>query len=270
MVLHTWGQQLSFHPHIHCLVSAGGLSENKEKWITSRKDDFLFCVKKLSKAFSKNFCDALERRTNDKKLKPLFFNDDYSKNNFPKFINDLKYLKWVIYCRAPLTEDYSVIDYLGRYAYRVAIANSRIINIENGFIHFKYKDYRDNKEKILSLETFEFMRRFLLHVLPDRFRKIRYYGILGNNQKMKIIPLCRKLLEKEFDSALSIFDHISVQHNPLETAFSFFKQNLEFNKCEHCKIGKLFTLAIYLPYRYGYRKIIKNRQTKKRTQKRGP
>lgn len=274
MILHTWGQQLSYHPHLHCLVTAGGLSNDNSKWINSKKKDFLFCVKKLSKAFSRNFCNALLERFENKKLKPLFFNDEFQKfenhADFKKFVTNLKYQKWVVYSRAPLTEDYSVIDYLGRYAYRVAIANSRIIKNENGFVHFKFKDYRDNQEKILSLKIFEFMRRFLLHSLPDGFRKIRYYGILSNNRKKKLLPLYRKLLNKEFDAAQSVFDHIAAQDKPLDTAFAFLKENSDFNKCPNCKIGKLFTTAIYLPTILGYHKIIVSRQSKNITFKNGP
>ena len=262
MVLHTWGQQLSYHPHLHCLVTDGGLSNDKLNWISSKKENFLFDVKKLSAAFSEKFSNALLNCFKNKKLKPLFFNDNVKcfepPNEFENFVNNLKHQKWVVYCRAPVdaNDDYSIIDYLGKYVYRVAIANSRLISFENFFVKFKYKDYRDNTDKTMELPLFEFIRRFLLHVLPSGFQKIRYYGLLANNQKQKMLKTCRELLSKEYDAVQSAFDHINAQDNPLESAFSFFKENFESLKCTACKKGILVTFAIFLPAAFGYRIII--------------
>jgi hypothetical protein len=275
MILHTWGQQLTYHPHIHTLVTAGGLSNDKSEWIDTKYKDILFDVKKLSEKFKENFLKALMKRFNNKKLEHLYFPDDYQDlndfDNFKNFLDNLSYRDWVVFSRAPGSENFSVVDYLARYAYRVAIANSRIIKVEDDIVYFSYKDYRDDKVKTLDLPVFDFIQRFLMHALPNRFQKIRYYGILGNNQKKENIKILRKLFSLEYDAAQSVFDHINAQENPLETHSDFFKIKSNLHKCPNCSNGKLKTILITTPFLHGTFKTIKTKYYEILTlKKRGP
>jgi hypothetical protein len=189
-ILHTWGQNLMDHPHIHCIVTGGGLSGNR--WISSGRKFFL-PVKVMSRLFRGKFLFYLKRTCD------LCFDGNISclkeKDAFLSFIKKLYDKEWVVYCKPPFKDPETVIEYLGRYTHRVAITNHRIINIENGRVSFFRKDYADGgKTKIMTIDCFEFIRRFLLHVLPDRFVKIRYYGLLGNRNRKEDLALCRRIL----------------------------------------------------------------------------
>jgi hypothetical protein len=187
-VLHTWGQNLMYHPHIHCLVTGGGLSSDKKEWISSRENYFI-PVKVLSKMFRGKFLVF---------LKDAF--DDIPK----KLIRQLWKTNWIVYCKPPFKHPDKVLEYLGRYTHRIAISNNRIIGLENDHVFFKWKDYKDkNKWKIMRVAVDEFIRRFLLHVLPEGYMKIRYFGICSNRSRKEKITLCKKILyvsEKEVDS----------------------------------------------------------------------
>lgn len=188
-VLHTWGQTLEFHPHIHSIVTGGGLSNNK--WIESKKE-YLFKVQVLSSLFRGKFLAML-------KESELKFPKDkkYLKNkeNFNKFIEPLYKKTWITYIEPPKGEPENVIEYIGRYSFRVAISNERIKSIDNGKVTFEYKDYKDeSKIKLMTISAEEFIRRFLLHILPNRFTKIRHYGLLSNRNRKTIISLCRVLI----------------------------------------------------------------------------
>ena len=179
-VLHTWGQNLSFHPHIHCIVPAGGLTRVMQ-WRNSRKKFFL-PVRVLSRKFRGKFL-ALLRQTPELagKLNQAVIDACYHK-------------EWVVYCKPPFKDAACVVEYLGRYTHRVAISNSRILSISDGKVSFKWRDYKDGSRwKIMSLSAAEFIRRFLLHVLPKGFMKIRHYGILGNRDKDKRLKFCKLL-----------------------------------------------------------------------------
>jgi hypothetical protein len=196
-ILHTWGQNLMYHSHIHCLATGGGLSV-KNEWKSFRNNYFL-PVKVMSRLFRGKLLDYFRKEYNKGTLK---FSDgikDLSMPaNFEKFIRNLRNKEWVVYCKPPLKNPETVLEYFGRYTHRVAISNYRIIKLENDKVYFKWKDYKDNnKTKIMALEATEFIRRFLLHILPRKFVKIRYYGLYGNrNRKDKIKFLC-ELLNKE-------------------------------------------------------------------------
>jgi hypothetical protein len=190
-ILHTWGQNLMDHPHVHCIVTGGGLSNNR--WVSSRKKFFL-PVKVMSRLFRGKFLFYL-KKVHDK----LGFYGNISclkeKDAFLSFLSQLYNKGWVVYCKPPFKGPETVIEYLGRYTHRIAITNHRIINMENGKVSFFWKDYADGgKTKIMTLDCFEFIRRFLLHVLPDGFVKIRYYGLLGNRNRKDDLILCRKAL----------------------------------------------------------------------------
>jgi hypothetical protein len=200
-ILHTWGQNLLYHPHIHNLVTGGGLTEDNKEWI-SAKDNFFIPVRVMSKLFQGKFLYNLKKSYEEEKFKFAKSNENLKeKKNFNELINSLYKENWVVYCKEPLKNAEAVIDYFGRYTHRVAISNYRIIKIENDKVYFKWKDYKENgKTKIMSLTAEEFIRRFLLHILPKKFWKIRYYGIMANCHRKKKLKICRQILNlKEFE-----------------------------------------------------------------------
>lgn len=192
-VLHTWGQNLMHHPHIHCIVPGGGI-DNLGRWQSSRKK-FFIPVKVLSRKFRGKFLHMLQRAYDDAKLE--FFSDQkYLENlhQWNRFLTTLYDKEWVVYCKPPFKSAGAVVEYLGRYTHRVAISNNRIVNVENDQVRFKWRDYKDeNKWKVMALAADEFIRRFLIHILPHGFMKIRHYGLLGNRGKKARISLCKKL-----------------------------------------------------------------------------
>ena len=173
-ILHTWGQTMTLHPHLHCIVPGGGLTVQGQ-WRTARsKGKFLFPVKAMSKVFRAKYVEALENKIGvlDKKLK-----------------NDLFKKKWVVYAKRPFGEPKDVLEYLGRYTHKVAISNHRIINVDKNTVTFTYKDYRQGGKKLeMPLDSIEFIRRFAMHILPKKFVKIRHYGILSSTSKKVTIP----------------------------------------------------------------------------------
>jgi len=195
-ILHTWGQNLMDHPHVHCIVTGGGLSLKNKKWISS-KNNFFLPVKVISSLFRGKFMYYLKQKYHNNKLS--FFgkiNHLQNKNNFQKLIDDLYSKNWVVFSKPSFANPGSVIEYLGRYTNKVAISNHKIIKIKDGKVTFKYKDYSDNsKNKHMTLDVFEFIRRFLLHVLPKRFVRIRYYGLLCNRYRKQNLVFCRYLLK---------------------------------------------------------------------------
>lgn len=198
-VLHTWGQTLEFHPHIHSIVTGGGIFNNK--WIESKKE-YLFKVQVLSALFRGKFLAML-------KESDLQFPKDKQylkeKIHFNKFLEPLYQKTWITYIEPPKGKPENVIEYIGRYSFRVAISNDRIKDISNGEVTFEYKDYKDeSKIKTMTLSAEEFIRRFLLHVLPSRFTKIRHYGLLSNRSKKSIIALCRILIGTVVNNDFSI------------------------------------------------------------------
>lgn len=199
-ILHTWGQTLELHPHIHSIVTGGGLTKNN-KWEES-SENYLIKVQVLTSMFKGKFLSKLKRL--DLKLPPEL---EYLKDNkkLNKFLEPLYKKDWVTYIEPPKGSPENVIEYIGRYSFRVAISNNRIKSIDNGIITFEYKDYKDNnKIKIMSLSADEFIRRFLLHILPDNFTKIKHYGLFGNNVKSTNIKLCRILIRQYVYSNFTI------------------------------------------------------------------
>ena len=190
-VLHTWGQNLSFHPHVHCMVPGGGLSLDGRRFVTSRKK-FFVPVKVLSRKFRGKFLSHLKAAWRNGDIK--FFNDanDFALGTiFLNFISSLYQKDWVVYCKKPFRSPWHVVSYLGRYTHRVAISNSRIISFDGATVSFRWKDYRDNNRvKLMALDATEFTRRFLLHVLPSGFTRIRHYGILSSRNTGTKLALC--------------------------------------------------------------------------------
>jgi hypothetical protein len=195
-VLHTWSQTLMDHFHLHCLIAAGALSFEKDRWIPARKS-FLFKVESLAKEFRKRYLQKLQKAFVDEKL--IFAGNTKiygGGNKFKNLIRSLSQTTWIAYAKRPFAGPQQVLEYLGRYTHRVAISNNRIVSIENGKVTFTYRDRKRNGEvKNMTLDAGEFIRRFLLHVLPNGFMKIRYFGFLANTNKNKCIPLLRKLID---------------------------------------------------------------------------
>jgi len=194
-ILHTWSQTLMDHPHLHCLVTGGGLSLDGRRWISSRKN-FFIPVKVLSSLFRGKFLDGLKKSYETGELKfPGQIEELKEASAFKRFLTHLYHQAWVVDCRPPLKNPQQVMDYLGRYTYRVALSNDRLINLEGNQVTFRWRDSADhNKIKPMTLEAFEFIRRFLLHVLPNQFVKIRYYGILSHRSRKTKLLRCKKLL----------------------------------------------------------------------------
>jgi hypothetical protein len=195
-VLHTWGQRLDYHPHVHCIVPGGGIAPNGERWVRCRPK-FLLSVKVLSRLFRRLFLEGLEALHAAGELQ--FFTDlDPLRDprSFRAYLAPLHKGKWVVYAKQPFAGPAQVLAYLARYTHRVAIANSRLLSLSDGKVRFRWKDYKDdNKSKVMTLEAGEFIRRFLLHVLPDGFHRIRHHGLFANGHRADKLALCRKLLE---------------------------------------------------------------------------
>jgi hypothetical protein len=194
-VLHTWGQNLLHHPHLHCVVPGGGISPDGSRWIACRPGFFL-PVRVLSRLFRRLFLEHLEKAFDAGKLK--FFSSLESLRDRPRFLNYLSVTRkseWVVYAKPPFAGPEQVLEYVGRYTHRVAISNNRLLDMEEGRVRFRWRDYRhDNKQKTMTLTAEEFIRRFLLHVLPPGFQRIRYFGFLGNRYRAEKLARCRQLL----------------------------------------------------------------------------
>src|ERR1700674_3678834 len=194
-VLHTWGQNLQHHPHLHCVVPGGGLSPDGKTWIHCRPRFFL-SVNVLSCLFRRLFLKYLQQAFDSGKLQ--FFGSLEKlrdSHEWRLYLAPLKDIEWVVYAKAPFGEPQHVLDYVGRYTHRVAISNTRLIDIEDHRVSFHWRDYRDNnQQKNMTLPAEEFIRRFLIHVLPDGFQRIRYYGFLSNRCRQEKLVQCRQLL----------------------------------------------------------------------------
>lgn len=196
-ILHTWDQQLNDHIHLHCLVPGGVLSSDKSEFITG-KDSFLFPVKALSKVFRAKFMEGLQDAFEKRKLKfPGRTANLETSAGFRAMTHELWSKEWVVYSKPPFSGPKTVLEYMARYTHRVAISNYRIRACEDGKVTFTWRDRRKNITKTMSLDAVEFIRRFLLHVVPRRFMRIRHFGLFANRCKKKNIQLCLELLDKE-------------------------------------------------------------------------
>ena len=191
-VRHTWGQNLLHHPHLHCVVAGGGLSRDGDRWITC-KPGFFLPVRVLSRLFRRLFLKHLENAFAAGQLQFFAVLDSLREHDaFRRYLAPLRKAEWVVYAKPPFGGPEQVLDYVGRYTHRVAISNNRLIDIEDGAVRFRWKDYRQgNRQKVMSVAADEFIRRFLLHVLPEGFHRIRYYGFLGNRHRAQKLAHCR-------------------------------------------------------------------------------
>lgn len=241
LVLHTWGQTLSQHLHIHALIAAGALHPDGH-WITARRG-FLFPVKALSRVFRGKFVAGLMRLFHAGALKLAgscaTLTDPREQR---RFVNALYQNDWVVYTKRPFAGPAQVLDYLGRYTHRVAISNNRLVSLNDQAIRFRYKVYaHGNRRKVMALEPAEFIRRFLLHVLPTGFMRIRHYGILANRAK-------REKLAKAQVALLQ--PRVATTPEP-ETVEAFWLRlaQLDIHQCPHCKTGRMCVVGAIPPPR---------------------
>jgi len=206
-VLHTWGQTLMLHPHLHCVVPGGGLSLDRTQWIACRPR-FLLPVRVLSALYRGLFLDYLNQAYEDGKLQFAGSLEDLAQPAaFNRLLKKARKKKWVVYAKRPFGGPQQVLDYLGRYTHRVAISNHRLLALEDGRVSFSWRDYRDSGEsKEMTLEAQEFIRRFLMHVLPVGFQKIRYFGLMANRGRAANLALCRELIPDAGPGALEVKD----------------------------------------------------------------
>ena len=194
-ILHTWGQNLLHHPHVHCVATGGGLSPDGSVWVSCHPGFFL-SVRVLSRLFRRLFLEALETAFSLGKLE--FFGDLAALSDaLPELLSEMGRIEWVVYAKPPFGGPRQVIEYLGRYTHRVAIDNRRIESMDDQQVSFQYKDYRSHdryKSRHMTLSADEFIRRFLLHTLPPRFQRIRHYGLLASRNKKQRLLACRSLL----------------------------------------------------------------------------
>ncbi len=230
-VLHTWGQTLTLHPHLHCIIPAGGITL-QGNWKQARgNSNFLFPVKALSQVFRGKFRDGLLQIAKDAGFEVS-----------SDLLRKMHQSDWVVYAKAPFAAPQQVIEYLGRYSHRVAISNHRLVSVDDGKVTFRYKDYRNgDKQKLMTLEATEFLRRFCLHILPQRFVKIRHYGFLSSRRKSIELPV---LQGKEVNST-----GLEAKPSPRLSWKEVCRQRLKFDPqaCPCCQTGKMKTIATILP-----------------------
>jgi Putative transposase len=217
-VLHTWGQNLDHHPHVHCIVPAGGISPDGQEWVRCRPNFFL-PVRVLSRLFRRLFTERLMALHGAGELQ--FFGNLAclaTARAFNAYLAPLRKCEWVVYAKHPFAGPGQVLSYLARYTHRVAISNGRILSLSDAKVSFRWKDYRqDGKAKVMMLAAREFMRRFLLHVLPGGFHRIRHYGLFANGHRAERIKRCLQLLRAAapLKSSPTIVDLIA--HSPDQT-----------------------------------------------------
>lgn len=235
-VLHTWGQQLSFHPHVHCIVSSGGITNNSSslQWKTARRNSsrFLFPVKAMGKVYRAKFLQGLAKLINQKQISVA------DKDTISAMIKNLWQHEWLVYAKKPFGGPQQVINYLGRYTHKTAITNQRIVAINDSEekITFQYKDYRDrSKQKTLSMNVQEFIRRFEQHILPKGFTRIRSYGYLANRGRSMRIG--------QITSAMKIPSHPARIKIPWELRL-WLQYGTRHSQCPHCGSDSLQLVAV--------------------------
>jgi hypothetical protein len=243
-VLHTWGQNLQVHPHLHCVVPGGGLSPDGQRWVPCRPGFFL-PVRVLSRLFRRLFLEALQKAFDSGKLQ-FFTALEFLREPgaFAELLNRMKACEWVVYAKRPFAGPKQVLDYVGRYTHRVVISNNRLLDIENARVCFQWKDYRhEGQSKTMTLSADEFIRRFLLHVLPDGFQRIRYYGFLGNRYRKEKLEQCRRLLGMPPPAA-------PTNEPPAEKDYHDRYEELtgrSLHQCPHCAEGRMLVVKILAP-----------------------
>jgi hypothetical protein len=238
-ILHTWGQNLLPHPHLHCVVPGGGLSADGKRWIACRPGFFL-PVRVLSRLFRGLFLEGLQQLFEQSQLQfhgplqPLA-----SPAAFARLLQDCRRTEWVVYAKRPFGGPAQVLDYLGRYTHKVALSNHRLLRLEDGKVSFRWRDYRHgNRNKVMTLEATEFLRRFLLHILPEGFVRIRHFGLLANRHRAENLALCRQLLAAAEPTTPdeSLVENWSEQYQQLT--------GVDLSLCPECGIGRLVQIQL--------------------------
>jgi hypothetical protein len=240
MVLHTWGQNLDQHVHVHCVVTGGALSPDQQQWMATKRRDFLFPVRALSKVFRAKYLEGLYSAF---ERDELHFGGRIAHlaqaHAFAPWLDQARAQDWVVYAKPPFSTPRQIISYLGRYTHRVAISNNRLVALKDHKVHFKWRDYRGgNRVKVMALPAHEFIRRFLLHVLPVGFVRIRYYGILGNRDRARRLMVCLGILGQ----------HPPVLR-PAESTADVMRRliGIDIEQCPHCHQGRLRIIeAVYV------------------------
>lgn len=240
-VLHSWGQSLCFHPHLHCVVPGGGFDASGQRWIACRPG-FLLPVRVLSRYFRRCFVEALQRAHCRRELRldgPLA--DLRDPEHFRRWLQPVSRAEWVVYAKPPFGGPEKVLDYLGRYTHRVAIANHRIVRVGDGKVAFLWRDYRQrSRQRTMTLDADEFIRRFLLHVLPGGFMRIRYFGFLANRFRAEKIQLARELLEQPGGEP-------SQANTSPDTEAPSWRAEEDLHLCPKCGQGRLVLVEVLQP-----------------------
>ena len=238
-VLHTWGQQLQHHPHLHCVVTGGGLSPDGARWVACRPGFFL-PVRVLSRLFRRLVLQDLQQAFAAGQIGGLGARDSHrDAATFHAHMASARAVEWVVYAKRPFAGPAQVLAYLGHYTHRVAIANQRLIDLTDGHVRFRWKDYRcQARVKTMTLTATEFLRRFLLHVLPPGFQRIRYYGLLGNRHRADKLARCRRCLEMPAASAPPT-DTLRDHRDRLEAL-----TGVSLRRCPRCHEGHMIDVAL--------------------------
>ena len=234
-VLHTWGQNLHLHPHLHCVVPGGGLNPDNTRWIGCRKPSFFLPVQVLSSRFRNLFLAYLQKAFQERRLSFHGEMAGLSKAAaFGALCGRMRRIKWVVFVKPPFGGPEQVLKYLARYTHRVAISNSRLVSMEARCVTFRWKDYADrNQTKEMKLDAVEFIRRFLLHILPSGFVRIRQFGFLANRARGKKLALCRSLLGT-----------ISARAEAVKACSGERVDDQARKRCPVCGIGNMIRIAI--------------------------
>jgi hypothetical protein len=241
-ILHTWGQNLLHHPHLHCVVPGGGIAADGQRWIACRPGFFL-PVRVLSRLFRRLFLERLRQAFDRGELN--FFNSLQALQGraaFERYLAPAAHTEWVVYAKAPFGGPEQVLQYLGRYTHRVAISNNRLRGFSDETVTFAWKDYRhESRNKTMTLDAHEFIRRFLLHVLPSGFQRIRHYGLLANRYREVRLNQCRDLLAAPAPVVAS------------EIAIEDYRDRyrrltgVSLRDCPHCGLGQMVRMETFLP-----------------------
>jgi len=233
-VLHTWSQTLAFHPHVHCIVTGGGLSSAHDRWIASRPG-FLVPVRKLSKVFRGKLLEGFEHALDTRKA-------GIGSTLGRRLLQQAVAKDWVVYSKAPMAGPAQVLQYLGRYTHRIAIGNERLVALQEGRVTFRYRDRRrGNRKRLLTLKTSDFIRRFLLHVLPHRFVRIRHFGLLANGSRKRFLARVRHFLDAPTPPARD-----SIVREPWADLLRRLTGR-DSNRCPFCERGTLRIVAAIDP-----------------------
>jgi len=248
-VLHTWGQTLVFHPHLHCVVPGGGLSTDGTRWVACRAGFFL-PVRVLSRLFRRLFLQDLQAAYDAGTLRLVGSLESLrDRPAWTRALAAVRQTEWVVYAKRPFAGPPQVLDYVGRYTHRVAISNNRLLDMDGGQVRFTYKDYRANppdSSKTMTLAATEFIRRFLLHVLPTGFHRIRYYGFLGARHRREKLTRCRQLLGST--APLMTPTHAMSQTDYRDRVETL--TGISLRVCPACRHGEMIIVERLLPARH--------------------